>query len=117
MEQMQQLDRRSASRLLRKLRAEENSLYNCACSITSDIHFVQNVCALYPSLPIFANLRCGLWYVPGNHNTCYFKSTDGHTSNWDFSLTRLNLHIAERAALCGGCIIVDATRRGKSFPV
>jgi tRNA A64-2'-O-ribosylphosphate transferase len=49
------------------------------------------VCALYPTLPVFANLRCGLWYAPHARDTCYFKSTDGHNGNWSFSCTRLNL--------------------------
>ncbi|MCJ1461838.1 hypothetical protein MMC07_000437 [Pseudocyphellaria aurata] len=114
---MAEHDHHLTSRLLRKLRSQENSLYHCACSITHDISFVQTVCDLYPSLPVFANLRCGLWYVPGSQNTCYFKSTDGHTNEWNFSLTRLNLHVAQQAAVYGGCIVVDATRRGKSFPV
>lgn len=30
-----------------------------------------------------------LWYAPTS-STCYFKSTDGHVSNWQFSTTRLN---------------------------
>lgn len=47
----------------------------------------------------------------------YFKSTDGHNGNWSFSCTRLNLHVAEVAARQGGVIIVDATRKGKRFPV
>ena len=49
--------------------------------------------------------------------TCYFKSTDGHAGNWSFSLIRLNLHVALHAAAAGGCFVVDATRRGKTFPV
>ena len=49
------------------------------------------MCALYPTLPVFANLRCGLWYAPRARDTCYFKSTDGHNGNWSFSCTRLNL--------------------------
>ena len=49
--------------------------------------------------------------------TCYFKSTDGHAGNWSFSLIRLNLHVALQAAAAGGCFVVDATRRGKTFPV
>ena len=49
--------------------------------------------------------------------TCYFKSTDGHCNNWSFSGTRLNVHVAETAARCGGCVIVDATRSTtKRFP-
>ncbi len=66
----------------------------------------------------YANLRCGLWYVPSSAaRTCYFKSTDGHAGNWSFSLIRLNLHVALQAAAAGGCFVVDATRRGKVFPV
>ena len=78
---------------------------------------VVQVCQTRPSLPAFANLRCGLWYVPSPAGTCYFKSTDGHTGNWSFSLIRLNLHVALQAASAGGCFVVDATRRGKTFPV
>lgn len=54
--------------------------------------------------------------MPQPEATCYFKSTDGHTGAWAFSLTRLNWHVALLAANRGGAIIVDATRRGKTFP-
>jgi hypothetical protein len=75
-----------------------------------------NPSRLYPSLPLLANLRCGVWYSPHFDGSCYFKSTDGHTGNWSFSCTRLNIHVAQLAAKHGGCIIVDATRRGKRYP-
>lgn len=39
------------------------------------------------------------------------------SNNWSFSTTRLNWHVAEMAARQGGCMIVDATRKGKRFPV
>lgn len=107
----------SSSTLQRQIRAYEHSLYNCLCSISDDAEFVQEISCIYHSLPLFANLRCGLWYVPDCERTCYFKSTDGHTNNWAFSTTRLNLHVAEQAAACSGCLVVDATRRGKTFPV
>lgn len=71
----------------------------------------------YPSIPLLANLRCGLWYAPSFDGTCYFKSTDGHNGNWSFSTTRLNMHVAAQAAAAGGVLIVDATRKGKTFPV
>jgi hypothetical protein len=80
------------------------------------VHYVQ-VHNLYPTLPLLANLRCGLWYTPKPDATCYFKSTDGHAGNWSFSCTRLNLHAADIAARKGGAIIVDATRKGKRYPV
>lgn len=107
----------SVSRVLRQLKKEDSSLFNCACSVSNDARFVEEVSSLYPHLPVVPNLRCGLWYVRNGEPTCYFKSTDGHNGNWSFSTVRLNLHIAELAAARRGCIIVDATRRGKSFPV
>ena len=107
----------SVNRVLRQLKKEESSLFNCVCSVSSDAAFTDEVSRLHPGLPIAANLRCGLWYVRDPQTTCYFKSTDGHNGNWSFSTTRLNIHLAESAANHGGCVIVDATRRGKSFPV
>jgi len=107
----------SVNRVLRQLKKEESSLFNCVCSVSSDAAFIDEVSRLHPGLPIAANLRCGLWYVRDPQTTCYFKSTDGHNGNWSFSTTRLNFHLAESAANRGGCVIVDATRRGKSFPV
>ena len=105
-----------SSRLLRQLKAHEHGLHNCVCSILADQQFVRDICRLY-QLPSFANLRCGLWYLPDAQQTCYFKSTDGHTGNWAFSTTRLNVHVAFEAARHGGCVIVDATKKGKLFPV
>lgn len=107
----------SVNRLLRQLKRQEVGLYNCINSVIDDVHFVKEIANIYPSLPLVANLRCGLWYTPDCAGTCYFKSTDGHYGNWGFSHTRLNLHIARLAAAENGCLIVDATRRGKTFPV
>eukprot|EP00884_Botryococcus_braunii_P013654 jgi/Botrbrau1/2228/Bobra.101_2s0056.1 len=106
----------SIHKLARQIRRLDHSLYNCVLSIIDDTKFVREIAGLYPGLPVFANLRCGAWYVPHCSYTCYFKSTDGHNGNWSFSTTRLNLHVAAAAAEHGGCIIVDATRRGKTFP-
>ena len=107
----------SVNRVLRQLKKEECSLFNCACSVSSDAVFIDEVSQLHPALPVIANLRCGLWYTRDPQQTCYFKSTDGHNGNWSFSTTRLNMHVAEAAASKNGCVIVDATRRGKTFPV
>ena len=107
----------SLNAVLKTLKRRENSLYNCLSSVASDAQFVRDIASLYPALPVCANLRCGLWYTPSPDDTCYFKSTDGHYGNWSFSVIRLNWHIALLAAQKGGCIIVDATRRGKVFPV
>ena len=108
---------RSVNKVLRQLKKQEVGLYNCICSVLADTAFVKEIAGLYSDLPLVANLRCGLWYAPGSVGTCYFKSTDGHYGNWAFSCTRLNLHTAILAAKEGGCLIVDATRRGKTFPV
>ena len=105
------------NRVLRQLQKEESSLFNCVCSVSTDAAFIDEVARLHADVPVLANLRCGLWYVRDPQTTCYFKSTDGHNGNWSFSTTRLNIHVAEAAANHGGCVIVDATRRGKTFPV
>jgi tRNA A64-2'-O-ribosylphosphate transferase len=107
----------SFSQVLKALKRRESGVYNCLNSVLADSAFVEEVAALYPDLPVLANLRCGLWYVAAPDGTCYFKSTDGHFGQWAFSLTRLNLATALLAARAGGVLIVDATRRGKTFPV
>ncbi|KAJ7554870.1 hypothetical protein O6H91_05G013700 [Diphasiastrum complanatum] len=106
----------SIHKLARRIKKSENSLYNALLSIFDDSLFVEEMRSLWPQLPLLANLRCGLWYSSQFDGVCYFKSTDGHTGNWSFSSTRLNLHVASLAAERGGCMIVDATRKGKRFP-
>ncbi|KAJ8750966.1 hypothetical protein K2173_016147 [Erythroxylum novogranatense] len=106
----------SIYRAARTIKRRDNSLYNALRSIYDDSIFVGEISQLWPDLPLLANLRCGLWYLPNFHSTCYFKSTDGHTNNWSFNTSRLNLHVALLAGEKGGCIIVDSTRRGKRFP-
>lgn len=106
----------SVNRVLRELKRQEHSLFNCIASIVADAAFVAEMTQSQPTLPVVANLRCGAWYVPDPEATCYFKSTDGHSGAWAFSLTRLNWHMALLAANRGGAFIVDATRRGKTFP-
>ena len=67
-------------------------------------------------IPMMANLRNGLWYARNFDGNCYFKSTDGHTNVWQFSLTRLNLNVVSAACKHGGALLVDSTRTGKRFP-
>uniref|UniRef100_A0ACD6AHS8 Uncharacterized protein n=2 Tax=Avena sativa TaxID=4498 RepID=A0ACD6AHS8_AVESA len=102
----------------RRIKRRESTLYNALRSVADDAAFVAEIAALWPALPLVANLRCGLWYTQPRTlaATCYFKSTDGHAGNWGFSTARLNLHLALLAGERGGCIIVDSTRRGKRFP-
>lgn len=107
----------SLTQVLRAIKRAEHGLYNCIASCIHDSEFVDITAERYPGLPVLANLRCGAWYVRRPAATCAFKSTDGHTGNWSFSESRLNLHVARTAALHSGCLVVDATRRGKRFPV
>ena len=87
-------------------------------SIDLDARFVSLTHRQLGSPPTFANLRCGAWYVPPRicDGTCYFKSTDGHTGNWGFSLSRLNVQVALAAAASGRVLVVDSTRSGKRYP-
>ncbi|KAH9301190.1 hypothetical protein KI387_012773, partial [Taxus chinensis] len=103
-------------KICRKIKRMDQSLYNALRSIYHDSLFVAQIRKLWPELPLMANLRCGLWYSQQFDGTCYFKSTDGHTGNWAFNINRLNMHVATIAAERGGCIVVDATRKGKRFP-
>ena len=85
-------------------------------SIAYDAKYVAEVRALYPQLPLLANLRCGLWYHPQFDGTCYFKSSDGHRSQWQLNHRRLNLHLLAVVRKAGGCLVVDSTSRGKWLP-
>uniref|UniRef100_A0A7C9AWQ3 Initiator tRNA phosphoribosyl transferase family protein n=1 Tax=Opuntia streptacantha TaxID=393608 RepID=A0A7C9AWQ3_OPUST len=109
-------ERLSIYKAARTIKKRDNSLYNALRSIYEDSIFVGEISQLWRDLPLLANLRCGLWYSPRFHSTCYFKSTDGHNNNWSFNTSRLNLHVALLAGQKGGCVIVDSTRKGKRFP-
>lgn len=102
---------------LKELRRSTLSINNRLRSVLEDANFVQEVAAEY-ELPLIANERCGSWYIPPakKAGSAYFKSTDGHTGQWGFSLRRLNLQVLDIVAQHGGCILVDSTRRGKVMP-
>ena len=110
----------SIGQLTRRLvRGEKSTLLPYLKSIALDARFVATAAADLGSrapCPLFANLRNGLWYAPAFDGTGYFKSTDGHVGGWDFSMTRLNLHVASAAATAGCIALVDSTRRGKQYP-
>ncbi|KAL2362918.1 hypothetical protein RJZ56_004171 [Blastomyces dermatitidis] len=107
----------SISQVLSSLRKSALSITNRLRSIEADAEFSQNV-ADYYELPLVANERCGSWYIPPDRKagSAYFKSTDGHEGQWDFSLRRLNLQLLDILKKNRGCVIVDSTRRGKSMP-
>ncbi|KAG0327062.1 hypothetical protein BGZ99_008402 [Dissophora globulifera] len=99
------------------MRRDAKNLMNRLKSIQADAAFVTEIADLLPQFPVFENLFLLLQsdtkiQRPG----VYFKSTDGHTSNWDFNLRRYNPHLLTAIAKYGGCIIVDSTRKGKRVP-
>ena len=105
------------SNTLSSLRRSTLSTHNRLASIISDSAFVESVASAY-ELPLVANERCGSWYIPPSlkSGSVYFKSTDGHTGEWSFSLRRLNLQLLNVVEKWGGAVVVDSTRRGKSMP-
>ncbi|CAH2350493.1 tRNA A64-2'-O-ribosylphosphate transferase [[Candida] railenensis] len=103
----------------KELRKDQLSIRNRLQSILYDAYYIESLVsrgiARYPLIP---NERCGLWYVPEDKKaeSCYFKSTDGHTGQWSFNLRRLNLHLLSIICREGGICIVDSTRKGKKIP-
>lgn len=69
----------------------------------TDSIFVQEISDYY-GLPLVANERCGSWYIPPDKKvgSSYFKSTDGHMGQWDFSLRRLNMQVLDILKKYGG---------------
>eukprot|EP00985_Skeletonema_marinoi_P011205 scaffold5306_cov92-Skeletonema_marinoi.AAC.4 len=70
------------------------------------------------SFPWLPNKNCGSWYLPPNNELTtystevYFKSSDGHiTSNYAFSLKRLNLPLIELLHQVNYCFLVDSSVR------
>ncbi|QLQ81258.1 hypothetical protein HG537_0F00190 [Torulaspora globosa] len=101
------------------IKKDDRSLRNRLQSILLDNDFLCNtVLPRFPNFPVVPNERCGLWYCdPKQYDqTSYFKSTDGHVNQWDFSVRRLNFHLLPTIANSSGIIIVDSTRRGKKIP-
>lgn len=88
---------------LASLKRSALSIHNRLKSILSDASFVASVAELY-NLPLIANERCGSWYIPPEKKaaSAYFKSTDGHTGQWSFSLRRLNMHVFDVVQESGG---------------
>ncbi|TKY87144.1 hypothetical protein EX895_003821 [Sporisorium graminicola] len=100
------------------IKRESRHIYNKLHSISHDSTFIHRIHSLFPSLLLTSNLRCGAWYTLPTITSAvsYFKSTDGHTHQWSFSLKRSNLHLVPSIVEASGAIVVDSTRRGKSMP-
>ncbi|KAI9837480.1 MAG: hypothetical protein M1819_007128 [Sarea resinae] len=105
------------SKTLGELKRSNLSITHRLRSINEDSEFVCAVADIFQR-PLIANERCGSWYIPPTRKqgSAYFKSTDGHSGEWSFSLRRLNLQVLDVVGKGDGCIIVDSTRRGKSMP-
>jgi tRNA A64-2'-O-ribosylphosphate transferase len=84
------------SEVLASLKRSNLSITNRLRSVTEDSDFVCQVAEAY-DLPLIANERCGSWYIPPDRKveSAYFKSTDGHTGQWQFSLRRLNVQVLD----------------------
>lgn len=83
------------------------SVYDRLQSIALDVAYVRTVAAANPELAVIPNLRCGEWYVPpelAQGRQAYFKSTDGHTGEWDFNIRRANMHLLPLIESVGGYV-------------
>ncbi|KAI1182255.1 initiator tRNA phosphoribosyl transferase [Nemania serpens] len=105
------------SRILTDLKRANLSISNRLRSIREDADFIDEVAEAF-GRPLIANERCGSWYIdPATKaGSAYFKSTDGHAGQWNFSSRRLNLHLLTVIGRHDGCVVVDSTRRGKRMP-
>jgi len=94
------------SKILGDLKRSNLSITNRLRSIQQDASFVQEVADTL-KLPLVANERCGSWYIDPSLKaaSAYFKSTDGHTSQWKFSTRRLNLHLLELIGNSDGYVL------------
>lgn len=104
----------SYNTIVKTLRKEELSLRARLQSIVHDNRFVSQ----FENFPLVANERCGLWYLQPNqrHGSVYFKSTDGHTGQWQFLTRRLNFQLLPILGENGTVVVVDSTRKGKLMP-
>lgn len=84
------------STILSELRRSTLSIHHRLRSITADALFVKQIGEACQK-PLVANERCGSWYIEpeAKAGSAYFKSTDGHTGVWNFSLRRLNFHLLD----------------------
>ena len=100
-----QANHTNLSRILGDLKRSNLSIANRLRSICHDAAFVDRV-ADELGLPLVANERCGSWYIDPvrKAGSAYFKSTDGHTGQWKFSLRRLNLHLLGLVGEAGGWV-------------
>jgi tRNA A64-2'-O-ribosylphosphate transferase len=91
--------------VLASLKRSNLSITNRLLSVTDDAEFVCHIADTF-RLPLIANERCGSWYIPPEHKveSAYFKSTDGHTGQWQFSLRRLNVQVLDVVGKYDGCV-------------
>jgi tRNA A64-2'-O-ribosylphosphate transferase len=104
------------SKTLGEIKRHTLSIQNRLQSILEDAAFVQRVSAAY-GRPLIANERCGSWYIDPTYKdgNAYFKSTDGHTGVWSFSMRRLNTHLLETIGNHDGCVAVSNSVAGREL--
>ncbi|POW07060.1 hypothetical protein PSTT_08528 [Puccinia striiformis] len=83
---------------LKAINKQHRDAYDRLRSTSEGSEFVTNMVGPYNRpLPVIANLRCGAWYINPHETkvncTAYFKSTDGHDGQWQFSLRRRVPHL------------------------
>lgn len=99
------------------VRRASTSLYARLRSIERDARrALQLRTEVAADLPLYGNVRAGAWYVPSSAKRCFFKSADGHYSQWGVSTRRPNIPFLKDAVLSGGAVVVDVTRAGKVWP-
>lgn len=112
------LSRLDINRVTKEIRKDSLSVKNRLQSILYDSKYIASL--ELEDVPLIPNERCGLWYVrpAARAGSSYFKSTDGHTNNWNFSFRRLNLHLLTilSQSPTKKIAIIDSTRKGKLMP-
>ncbi|AQL04013.1 initiator tRNA phosphoribosyl transferase family protein [Zea mays] len=80
----------SVYKAARCIKRRASTLYNALRSVAEDAAFVAEVAALWPSLPLVANLRCGLWNLEPEFKSSTLLNGDAENnsdlSNWDSSV-------------------------------
>ncbi|XBW38126.1 hypothetical protein QEN19_003722 [Hanseniaspora menglaensis] len=86
---------------------------NRLLSIVHDRFYIETKLKFPKSYSVIPNERCGNWYLKQQELSCYFKSTDGHSNQWNFSYRRLNLNILPSLYENKGIVIVDSSKYRK----
>ena len=117
--QQKKLAYRARNRLL-SIHHDAQNLKDRVYDILESSAFARSNEQQVQSFPWLPNKNCGTWYLPpeevSTSTEVYFKSSDGHiTSNYSFSLKRLNLPLIELLNQVNSCFLIDSSVR-KTLP-